>query len=240
MLPHIDLPVMYLQVGVCMQPATTHAPLGMRKVKSTSNFGATGQQYAAMHSMHVSMAMPSMTLRASPSMPAFPMSHIVAKEEPPEEPLPHITEEGDDPLRLPENVESMFLDDGDLAQSDDLMNLMKDLHGGAAAPLDMDLGLPDHAPDGAGAGGEMPADAGSAGARDVAAAAAASPGAGPGGTLGVPNAGSDAGAGLEPEPATSAPHSVDVLDPEFFNLDGDHDLGMPLLDDDFTSAFMDS
>lgn len=208
-----------------LQPATTHGPLGMRKVKSTSNFAQSAHQYAPMHSMHVSMAMPSSALRASPSMPSFPMA---ARHMPKEEPvdvagLPHIAEERDDPLRLPDNVASMFLDEHDLAGSDDLMTLMKDIQGAAPSALDLELGLEPGA-DGGGASGET------AGGGGAAAPAPVSP------TVG----GEPGGDGMDPEPAASAPHSVDGLDPAFFNLDGYDQLGMTMLDDDFTSAFLDA
>ena len=218
-----------------MQPATTLASLGMRKVKSTSNFAHSlhqQPQFVPIHSMHVSMAMPTGGLRVSPSMPAFPTSQPMPlpKQEPLDTPLPHITEERDDPLRLPDNVASMFLDDHDLAASDDLLNLMKDLHGHAPSALDLDLGLPSE-PGGCLGGGVGGGASGESAGAAAAAAAPRSPAA-------PPHSADPHSGGLDAEPAASAPHSVDVLDPAFFNLDTDDHLGMSMLDDDFSSAFM--
>ena len=235
--PHACHPLSaWLTSESVLQPATTHASLGMRKVKSTSNFAQSMHQYAPMHSMHVSMAMPTMApLRASPSMPSFPMVHPAPKEEPVDAGLPHIAEEREDPLRLPDNVASMFLDEPDLAASDDLMSLMKDLQGPVPSGLELDLGLADPGVDAVGASGETAGGSGVAAASPTAAAAAAV-------AVQPPHSDdfADGAIALDTEPAASAPHSVDVLDPAFFNLDTDDHYSMAMLDDDFTSAFMDA
>lgn len=153
------------------------------------------------------------------------------KEEPVDAVLPHIDEEREDPLRLPDNVASMFLDEPDIAASDDLMNLMKDLQGPVPSGLELDLGLAEPGVDAVGGSGETAGGSGRA-AESPTAAAATPP----------PQTDDFAGGAvtLDPEPAASAPHSVDVLDPAFFNLDTDDQYSMAMLDDDFTSAFMDA
>lgn len=171
-------------------------------------------------------------LRASPSMPVFPTT----VDGPPAsrrldsldsgQPLPNITEEREDPLKLPECVTSMFLDEPEQG-NDDLLSLMKDLTDqGANNGLDLDWTMPLE--------GDTPV------LRDSAAHGENMPQSNLNQKVGLHGA----GAQVENtnEQRDSAQPASD-LDPAFFHVEGADQIGMSMLDDvgveDFSSAYLD-
>jgi hypothetical protein len=156
-------------------------------------------------------------IRASPSMPSFPVVQPQTSSESFERgPLTNIREEmGEEIMQgMPSLGEVPFMDDAD-AQSDDLLNLMKDLTDpdglGGTGLDDLDLALAAGAPV-----ASEPSKRESEGGAGVQAAPATS------------DAAANAGA-QDAAPSSSA------LMPDILDLDAD--LGF---DDDFSSAFMDS
>lgn len=142
-----------------VQPATTRAPPGMRKVKSTHNFGQFRHQPppTSAPTMGHHMALPAPrhgALRASPSMPSFPTMARGATSSHSHDhgaALPHINEEFDEGgLRLQEPLGCMLLDEPE-GGSDDLMSLMKDLTDPADRAFDLDLAIPGESRAGGGA-----------------------------------------------------------------------------------------
>jgi hypothetical protein len=168
------------------------------------------------------MAMPSEALRASPSMPVFPTMEHNHRLDSLETGLPNITEEREDPLKLPDSVTSMFLDEHEQAGSDDLLSLMKDLTDqGANVGLDLDLNMPL---------GDAPRVSESS--PHVAENAQAASRTWQDGSAAM-------GTGQPPE-AQHAGQASDI-DPSFFHVDGADHIGMAMLDDvdDFSSPYLD-
>lgn len=223
-----------ITLKACVQPTVSRAMSGMRRVKSTHNFGHHQQQqpaqYMPMQHMQTSMAMPTEILRASPSMPVFPSSMDPAPASrrldslDNGQPLPNITEEREDPLKLPDSVTSMFLDDPEHG-NDDLLSLMKDLTDhGANNGLDLDW--------------TMPLESDGPAGRDSKSATENMPQSNVNQKAGSHNADPQAGQGEH----EVGQHTSD-LDPGFFHVEGADQVGMSMLDDvgvdDFNPLYLD-
>lgn len=218
--------------------------MGMRRVKSTHNFGhhhqhhqqQQQQQYMPMQHMQMSMPMQhTEMLRASPSMPVFPTTMEAAPANrrldslDSGQQLPNITEEREDPLKLPECVNSMFLDEPEHG-NDDLLSLMKDLTDqGANNGLDLDWTMPLE--------GDALAARGSSDSRTY---VENMPHPNLNRKVGPNGAGAPVDHAHE-QPDTAQPASD--LDPSFFHVEGADQIGMSMLDevgvDDFSSAYLD-
>lgn len=227
---------------VTVQPTVTRAMMGMRRVKSTHNFGhQQQQQYMPIQDMQMSVAMPSShhseMLRASPSMPAFPTSIESAPANrrldslDSGQPLPNITEEREDPLKLPECVTSMFLDEPEHG-NDDLLSLMKDLTDqGANNGLDLDWAMPLEGD----ALAARPSDS-AAHAENMVPSSRLNGKVGPNGAPGPAEHAHD-------QPDAAQAGTSPSLDHAFFHVDGADRMGMSMLDevgvDDFSSPYLD-
>ena len=191
-----------------------------------------------MHQMPVAMPSSRHTemLRASPSMPVFPTpidsgpANRRLDSLDSGQPLPNITEEREDPLKLPECVTSMFLDEPEQG-NDDLLSLMKDLTDqGANNGLDLDWTMPleGDAPGARGDGSEAHAE-------NI-----------PSSNLNRkvgPNGATRPNEHVQEQPDAAQPGTSPSLDPAFFHVEGADQMGMSMLDevgvDDFSSPYLD-